>query len=74
MATKLFVPRPRPNRVHRPRLRGRLDDSRHTILVSAPAGSGKSTVLADWKIASYAQKQAIKSYLSYQEEAEYVRG
>lgn len=34
----------------------------------------RARFLADWKIAAYAQKQAIKSYLSYQDEAEYVRG
>src|SRR5262245_26080079 len=48
VATKLFVPRLRPNRVDRARLRDRLDGSRHTVLISAPAGSGKSTLLADW--------------------------
>src|SRR3954466_7176266 len=48
VATKLFVPRLRPNRVHRARLHDRLDESRHVVLVSAPAGSGKSTLLADW--------------------------
>lgn len=30
--------------------------------------------LADWKIAAYAQKTAIQSYLAYQDEAEQVRG
>jgi hypothetical protein len=30
--------------------------------------------LADWKLAAYAQRQAIGSYLSYQDEAEKVRG
>lgn len=30
--------------------------------------------LADWKLASYMQRQALNSYRSYQEEAEYVRG
>jgi ATP/maltotriose-dependent transcriptional regulator MalT len=48
VATKLFVPRLRPNRVDRPRLREGLDRARPLVLVSAPAGSGKSTVLADW--------------------------
>src|SRR5262245_32565478 len=48
VATKLFVPRLRPNRVDRARLRERIDQSRHAVLISAPAGSGKSTLLADW--------------------------
>lgn len=34
----------------------------------------RARFLVDWNIAAYAQKQAMKSYRSYQEEAEYVRG
>lgn len=34
----------------------------------------RARFLADWKLAAYTQKLAIKSYRSYQEEAEYVRG
>lgn len=30
--------------------------------------------LADWKIAAFMQRQALKSYQSYRSEAEYVRG
>ena len=52
VATKLFVPRLRPNRVDRTRLRDQLDQSRHAVRVSAPAGFGKSTLLADWAAAS----------------------
>lgn len=48
VATKWFVPRLRPGRVERARLRERLEQSRHTVVVSAPAGSGKSVLLADW--------------------------
>src|SRR4051794_36849237 len=50
IATKLYVPRPRPGLVARPRLRERLRggaESRLT-LVSAPAGFGKTTLLAQW--------------------------
>jgi LuxR family transcriptional regulator, maltose regulon positive regulatory protein len=50
MATKLYVPRLRPGSVARPRLRERLRraaGSRLT-LVSAPAGFGKTTLLAEW--------------------------
>lgn len=34
----------------------------------------RARFLADWKLAAYMQRQAIKSYQSYQDEAEYVRG
>jgi LuxR family maltose regulon positive regulatory protein len=54
LATKLFVPPPRPNRVDRARLRGRLDAARGgtVTLAAAPAGSGKSTLLADWALSA----------------------
>src|SRR5260370_15926121 len=50
LATKLHVPRPRPHLVHRSRLIQRLQEGmeRALILLSAPAGFGKSTLLADW--------------------------
>ncbi len=50
LATKLHVPRPQPGFVSRPRLAGRLDEglARQLILVCAPAGSGKTALLADW--------------------------
>ena len=50
LATKLHVPRPQPGFVRRPRLAGRLDEglARQLILVCAPAGSGKTALLADW--------------------------
>src|SRR5205823_7961745 len=50
LATKLHVPRPRPQLVHRPRLIQRLQQSmeRPLTLLSAPPGFGKSTLLADW--------------------------
>ncbi|MGV8978831.1 MAG: LuxR C-terminal-related transcriptional regulator [Cellulomonas sp.] len=50
IATKLYIPRLRRDLVERPRLRERLrlaDQSRLT-LVSAPAGFGKTTLVADW--------------------------
>ncbi len=54
LATKLFVPQPRPGLVARPRLVKQLEPAFSTplTLVSAPAGFGKTTVLAQW-IASY---------------------
>ncbi len=50
LATKLYVPRPRPGVVLRPRLIERLDEglNRRLTLVSAPAGFGKTTLLGEW--------------------------
>ena len=51
LATKLFVPRPRPDLVPRPRLLDRLDAGLETgrcWLLSAPAGAGKTSLLAAW--------------------------
>jgi ATP/maltotriose-dependent transcriptional regulator MalT len=50
LATKLHVPRPRPGFVPRPRLAEALGEglARRLILVCAPAGSGKTALLADW--------------------------
>src|SRR5437868_1502657 len=50
LVTKLFIPRPRPNVVPRPRLIERLNGSLHgsLSLISAPAGFGKSTVVSEW--------------------------
>jgi LuxR family transcriptional regulator, maltose regulon positive regulatory protein len=50
LATKLFIPPPRPNAVTRPRLLARLNDAfqRKLTLISAPAGFGKTTLLSEW--------------------------
>jgi LuxR family maltose regulon positive regulatory protein len=50
LATKLFVPQLRPSRVPRPRLMARLCQglAGKLTLVSAPAGFGKTTLVADW--------------------------
>jgi LuxR family maltose regulon positive regulatory protein len=50
LATKLHVPRPVPGFVARPRLAGQLSSGLATglILVCAPAGSGKTSLVADW--------------------------
>jgi len=50
LATKLYMPGPRPGQVPRPRLLGRLDEglARGLVLVCAPAGYGKTVLLADW--------------------------
>src|SRR5215472_773261 len=50
LATKLHVPRPQPGFLPRPRLVEALDEGRALglILVCAPAGFGKTVLLADW--------------------------
>jgi LuxR family transcriptional regulator, maltose regulon positive regulatory protein len=50
LTTKLYVPSPRPGFVPRPRLLGRLDEglAQQVTLVCAPAGFGKTALLADW--------------------------
>jgi ATP/maltotriose-dependent transcriptional regulator MalT len=50
VATKLHVPRPRPGFLPRPRLVKRLAEgvARELVLVSTPAGFGKTTLLGDW--------------------------
>ena len=50
LATKLHVPRPQPGFVPRPRLVEALDEglARRLILVCAPAGFGKTALLAHW--------------------------
>jgi LuxR family transcriptional regulator, maltose regulon positive regulatory protein len=50
LATKLHVPRPRPGFVPRRRLVDALGDglARGRVLVCAPAGFGKTALLADW--------------------------
>jgi len=54
LATKLFIPPPRPNVVLRPRLIERLNkglpsgDTPGVTLISAPAGFGKTTLVSEW--------------------------
>src|SRR6266536_2996044 len=50
LATKLYIPRLRPNVVSRPRLIERLNEGLHRnlILISAPAGFGKTTLVSEW--------------------------
>ena len=50
LATKLYVPGTQPGFVARPRLLERLEEglARGLLLVCAPAGFGKSSLLADW--------------------------
>jgi LuxR family transcriptional regulator, maltose regulon positive regulatory protein len=50
LQTKLYIPRAHPDLVKRPWLIRRLDEGLHArlILVSAPAGFGKTTLLSSW--------------------------
>ena len=56
LATKLYVPRSLPGHVPRPQLLERLTEglARGLVLVCAPAGFGKTSLLADW--ASHARQ------------------
>src|SRR5215210_5121209 len=61
LATKLYIPPPRPKAVLRPRLVERLNEgllhNRKLTLIAAPAGFGKTTLLSAW-IASFERKVA----------------
>jgi len=50
LATKLYIPPPRPKVVLRPRLNERLNEGlqRRLTLISAPAGFGKTTLVSEW--------------------------
>jgi len=50
LATKLYIPRLRPNVVSRPRLIERLNEGLHRklTLIAAPAGFGKTTLVSEW--------------------------
>ncbi|MCI0551721.1 MAG: LuxR C-terminal-related transcriptional regulator [Anaerolineae bacterium] len=52
LATKLYIPSPRPKVVLRPRLIERLNEALHrtsgVTLISAPAGFGKTTLVSNW--------------------------
>src|SRR5438034_4545625 len=50
LATKLYLPRLRPNVVSRPRLLERLNEGLHgkLTIIAAPAGFGKTTLVSAW--------------------------
>jgi hypothetical protein len=62
LATKIHVPRSRARLVHRAHLRERLQEGMQQALtlLSAPAGFGKTTLLAEWLAAS-----GTRGHLSY---------
>ncbi|MGO9333475.1 MAG: helix-turn-helix transcriptional regulator, partial [Acidimicrobiales bacterium] len=65
VATKLHFPRPRPDLVARPRLAARLDRGAlaKLTLISAPAGFGKTSLVAQW-FASRTAHQRIVAWLA----------
>ena len=56
LATKLYIPSPRPKTVPRPRLTERLNEglalgrTPGVTLISAPAGFGKTTLVSEWVV------------------------
>ena len=58
LRTKLYIPPARPSPVPRPRLTQRLNEGldRKLILISAPAGFGKTTLLSEWRATSPASE------------------
>ncbi len=63
IATKLHIPRVRARRVARPQLIKRLNAGLPFILISAPPGFGKTTLLAEW----LAQTDRVVCWLSLDE-------
>ena len=61
LETKLFIPKPPRGLVARPRLIERLDRGAESklTLVAAPAGFGKSTVLAEWLAATPNEERPV---------------
>jgi LuxR family transcriptional regulator, maltose regulon positive regulatory protein len=61
LETKLYVPRPRRGLVRRARLMERLDRGAESklTLISAPAGFGKTTLLAEWLASVPADGRAV---------------
>src|SRR5207249_295390 len=68
LATKLYIPPPRPNVVSRPRLLERLNEGLHRklTLISAPAGFGKTTLVSAW-VEGIERPRARTAWLSLDE-------
>jgi LuxR family maltose regulon positive regulatory protein len=66
LETKLYLPRPRLGLVPRPRLSERLDRglAAKLLLVSAPPGFGKTTLLVDWTAALSTDDRVSTAWLS----------
>src|SRR6476619_3181002 len=65
LATKLYIPLPRPGVVPRARLIERLNQGLHRKLtiISAPAGFGKTALVSDWVTG----RQRLTAWLSLDE-------
>ncbi len=73
LTTKLYIPPLRPNLVPRPRLIERLEEGlrqgRRLSLISAPAGFGKTTLVAEWLYSGAKQVSPLAvAWLSLDEE------
>src|SRR5437660_12000439 len=68
LATKLYLPRLRPNVVSRPRLLERLNEGLHRklTLIAAPAGFGKTTLVSAW-VEGIERPRARTAWLSLDE-------
>src|SRR5438874_1048400 len=68
LATKLYLPRLRPNVVSRPRLLERLNEGLHRklTLIAAPAGFGKTTLVSEW-VEGIERPRARTAWLSLDE-------
>ncbi|MBK9715654.1 MAG: AAA family ATPase [Kouleothrix sp.] len=69
LATKLYIPPPRPNIVLRPRLIARLSAGLHRklTLIAAPAGFGKTTLVSEWLASLSSELHVLSSELSQTE-------
>jgi LuxR family transcriptional regulator, maltose regulon positive regulatory protein len=71
LATKLYIPPPRPKVVHRSRLIDRLNEGwQRTLsvtLISAPAGFGKTTLISEWTATLTPSKGVRVAWLSLDE-------
>ena len=69
LTTKLYIPPPRPALVPRPRLVERLnaglDTACRLMLVSAPAGFGKTTLLSEWIYSVETAEQTIPTLFAW---------
>ena len=59
LATKLYIPPPRPKVVLRSRLIEQLDEGMHRklTLISAPAGFGKTALVSEWAASQMSDKK-----------------
>ncbi|MFL6135662.1 MAG: LuxR C-terminal-related transcriptional regulator [Nocardioidaceae bacterium] len=66
LETKMFLPRPRRGMVRRARLAQRLQPGTEStlMLVSAPAGFGKTTMLTEWLASELAPGDLLAAWLS----------